>query len=140
MFRWFVDALQIGLDVVEGAGTWVAEADDLRFALPVDDGDETPVVRGYRTMMFLPAWAVDRLGGAWAVVEQAPVSRVERLRGGGVATLLCEEPDQLTVERLTAWRQYLLPVTRLPTLDTAMPSKVRPSRPLDLLESDWPYR
>jgi hypothetical protein len=140
MFRWFVSALELGPDVVEGAGTWVREADDLRLALPIGHGDETPVVRGYRTMMFLPASAVDRLGGAWAVVEQAPVSRVERLAGGGVATLLCHGPDELTDERLTAWRAYLRPVTRLPTADTAVKTDERPARPLDLLESDWPYR
>jgi hypothetical protein len=140
MFRWFLSALQSGPDVVEGAGTWVSEADDLRSALPIEDGDETPVVRGYRTMMFLPSWAVDRLGGAWAVEEQAPVSRVERLAGGGVATLLCHGPDELTEERLTAWRRYLLPVTRLPTADTASATDERPSRPFDLLATDWPYR
>lgn len=109
-----------------------------------------PTVPGYRTMLYLPPAAVIELGGAAAVSTNAPVAdarRIDHVDGSiGMAALLCRTPEELTVERLQEWRNYLEPVLDLPE------ERYRPAswadrhpdgwlagkqRPLDILATDF---
>ncbi|WP_426573802.1 hypothetical protein [Aquihabitans sp. McL0605] len=67
---------------------------------------------GYYWAVLLTQPHIKALGGADAVIERAPVWRVEPIPRG-TPTLLCvltESPDDLTEEAVRAWREFLLPV------------------------------
>ena len=109
-----------------------------------------PSVPGYRTILYLHPAAVLELGGVDAVAAHAPVAVVRPLDHPdgsiGIAAMLCRNPDDLTVNRLEAWRQYLLPVVNLPQEHYRPTSwaDFRPEgwlagvdRPLDVLPRDF---
>lgn len=101
----------------------------------------TPAVWGYRMIQFIPAPLIDDLGGVDRVVAEAPVRKVQVIRRNGelagLLALLVDEPAELDVPVLRAWRDYLRPVMTLPMEGDLNRSGGGLSRPYDILPEDW---
>lgn len=100
------------------------------------------IIAGYRSMAFLPLSAVEVLGGLGTVLATAPVAEVQVVNRGrdvfGVVARLVNSIGELSEERLRAWRSFLEPVAAMPRLECAPEGFMPQSRPLDVVQDDWP--
>jgi hypothetical protein len=154
MFETFVATLNVSTPLTAWASWWGPEGLNYHYewlsGMAASHERGEAIVPGTRAILHLPPAAVGELGGVDAVRRDAPVLDVREIPGqgdeAGVAVRLCRLPDELTEERLTGWRSYLLPVLDLPSEDR-VPSNWtnRPAngwlsnqgKPLDILSSDF---
>ena len=117
-----------------------AHLDRVGLAAALEEGK--PMTPGTQTILYVPPADVAALGGSERACRDAPVLDAVEIRHGdgiGIAFRLCRVPEELTTERLMAWREYLLPV--LPSTVSNTNGLVDlDERPLDILPVDFDGR
>jgi hypothetical protein len=72
--------------------------------------DPTACVAGYYWAVLLTPTQTEVLGGADAVLREAPVSRALRNPAGQILCVLNDSPLDVTLTQMDRWREYLSPV------------------------------
>lgn len=141
LFELFTQLVSVREPLMARSSWFREHEDEFAYERMVDLSDkldaDRSIVPGTRWMLYLNPEAVMTLGGVERVWRDAPVLDISQISHGdrtGVACRLCRLPEELTRERLSAWREFLHPVLDLPH-DRKYVRELR--RPTDILPTDF---